>query len=84
MSAPTRATARPYLNARPCPNRCGNTLGPGKYACPHCWRILPARLKTPILAAWRAKDFTAHTAAQAAAQAWYDAHTAPADLGGAR
>lgn len=75
---------RSSMSARTCPNRCGSTPPAGTYACRACWRLLPASLKTPILAAWKAGDWDGHAAAKAAAQAWYDAQAQPAAGAGER
>lgn len=63
------------MTGRVCPN-CGRNIATTSYACPACWRRLPAHLKHPILSAYHRGDWAAHKAAKAAAQDWYAANPA--------
>lgn len=55
-----------------CPGRgCARSIGSNEFACPPCWRKLPAHLRTTISNSYRHDQPATHTDAVAAANAWY-------------
>lgn len=59
---------------------CGNPVRVAMYACPGCWRRLPAEHRTAILRAWGRRQHGQpgaageHELAKASAAAWYVEH----------